>query len=295
MSIKSMTGFARRDGSLGGATWFWEVRSVNNRGLDLRLRLPPGYEALEPAVRENVGKRVTRGSISINLRAERETGEAQVRLNETALAAAIKAAERVRSITGGEPPRPDGLLALKGVLEVIENPDDQAETQRLNEAMLKSFNDALDGMIAAREAEGRRLQQVLDAQVAEIERLVRLVEAAPGRRPEAIKHRLKEMVSKLVETASGFDPQRLHQEAVLIATRSDVEEELKRLHAHISAARDLFLETGATGRKLDFLAQEFNREANTLTSKAGDAEIARHGLALKVVIDQLREQVQNIE
>ena len=187
------------------------------------------------------------------------------------------------------------MLALKGVLEVIENPEDEAETARLHEAMLKSFGEALEGMIAGREAEGQRLKSLLEAQVDEIDRLACLVEAAPGRRPEAIKARIKDLVTKLIDSANTFDPARLHLEAVLIATRSDVEEELKRLHAHIAAARDLLAEDQAIGRKLDFLAQEFNREANTLTSKAGDAEISRYGLALKVVIDQLREQVQNIE
>jgi uncharacterized protein (TIGR00255 family) len=290
-----MTGFARHDGTAGAAAWHWEVRSVNNRGLDLRLRLPPGYDTLEPLVREMVAKRVTRGSVIVNLRAERQAGEAQVRLNETALNQAIKAAERVRGIVGGEPPRAEGLLALKGVLEVIEEPEDEAETAKLHDLMLKGFAVALDGMVAAREAEGRRLKSVLEAQVAEIERLVQLVEASPGRRPEAIKARLADLVARLTDSAVGLDPQRLHQEAVLVATRADVEEELKRLHAHIGAARDLLAEDGAIGRKLDFLAQEFNREANTLTSKAGDADISRHGLSLKAVIDQLREQVQNIE
>ena len=178
MAIKSMTGFARRDGSLNGATWHWEVRSVNNRSLDLRLRLPPGYETLEPAVRDATAKRITRGSVSINLRAERETGEAQVRLNETALAAAIKATERIRQITGGEPPRAEGLLALKGVLELIENPEDETATARLHEAMLKSFTEALDGMVAARDAEGRRLKTALDAQV--LSCVIRLRSPAPG-------------------------------------------------------------------------------------------------------------------
>jgi uncharacterized protein (TIGR00255 family) len=290
-----MTGFARQDGTLGASAWHWEVRSVNNRGLDLRLRLPPGLEALEPAVREAVTKRVTRGSVTVNLRAETETGEPKVRLNEAVLAQVIKAAEHIRHINGGTPPSPEGLLSLKGVLEVIEAEPDEAETTRLHTAMLADFNSALDGMLAARAAEGERLGGVLSAQIAEIERLMRLVEHAPGRRPEAIKARLKEMVAKLVENGSAFDSARLHQEAILIATRSDVEEELKRLYSHIAAARELLAEGNSVGRKLDFLAQEFNREANTLTSKAGDAEISRHGLALKVVIDQFREQVQNIE
>lgn len=295
MPMKSMTGFARRDGALDGATWHWEIRSVNNRGLDLRLRLAPGYEALEPAVREGIARRVTRGSVAVNLRADRQAGETRVRLNETALAGALAAAERIRQITGGEPPRAEGLLALKGVLEVIENPEDEAETARLHGAMLKSFAEALESMVAAREAEGRRLAAVFEVQINDIARLTGLVERAPGRRPEAIQARLTELVGKLTHSGNGLDPARLHQEAVLIATRADVEEELKRLAAHVAAARDLLADDQAIGRKLDFLAQEFNREANTLTSKAGDAEVSRHGLALKIVIDQLREQVQNIE
>ena len=295
MTIKSMTGFARRDGAFGRATWHWEVRSVNGRGLDLRLRLPPGFEALEPSVREGVAKRIVRGSVTVNLRAERETGEAEVRLNETALAQAIKATERIRQLIGSPPPSAEGLLALKGVLEVVEQPEDERETAALHEAMLKGLVETLDGVVAAREAEGRRLAAVLEAQIADIARLVAQVEASPGRRSEAIKARLKDLIGKLLETSNGLDPARLHQEAVLIATRNDVEEELQRLKAHVSAAREILAEQNSVGRKLDFLAQEFNREANPLTSKAADSETSRLGLALKVVIDQMREQVQNIE
>jgi uncharacterized protein (TIGR00255 family) len=295
MSIRSMTGFARQDGALDGATWHWEVRSVNNRALDVRLRLPPGFEALEPAAREAVAKRVTRGSVSVNLRAQRATGEPRLRLNETALAEAIRAAERVRALTGAEPARVEGLLAIRGVLDVVDEPEDEAATARVHAAMLRDLTAAVDAMVGAREAEGGRLKGVLEAQVAEIEGRVAAVESAPGRRPEAIATRLRDLVQRLTQSANGLDPDRLHQEAVLLATRSDVEEELKRLQAHIAAARELFREEGAIGRKLDFLAQEFNREANTLTSKANDPEIARHGLALKAVIDQMREQVQNIE
>ena len=295
MTIKSMTGFARSDGANALATWHWEVRSVNGRGLDVRLRLPPGYEGLEPAVRDGIAKRLTRGSVSINLRADRKTGDAEVRLNETALTEAIRSADRIRALTGAPPPTSEGLLALKGVLEVVEKADDENETAALHEAMLKSYQHALDAFVGTRLSEGTRLKAVLEAQIAEIERLVQLVETAPGRQVEAVKSRLKEQIGKLLDTGLGLDAQRLHQEAVLLATRSDVEEELKRLKAHIEAAREILAETNSVGRKLDFLAQEFNREANTLTSKSQDAEISRLGMALKVVIDQLREQVQNIE
>lgn len=295
MPLKSMTGFARRDGTEGQTAWHWEVRSVNSRGMDLRLRLPPGFDTLEPAVREAVGKRVTRGSVAVNLRADRRCDDVTVRLNEAVLAEAIKAAERIRQLTGGEPARPEGLLALKGVFEVVETAEDEAATARLHTAMLTSLSEALDGLVAARVSEGARLRSALEAQVSEIERLTRLIAAAPGRTPDAIRARIAELVSRLVEGSNGLDPARLHQEAVLVATRSDVEEELQRLYAHIASARELLAEDNAIGRKLDFLAQEFNREANTLTSKAGDPEISRHGLALKAVIDQWREQVQNIE
>jgi uncharacterized protein (TIGR00255 family) len=295
MTIQSMTGFARSDGALGGVSWHWEVRSVNNRGLDMRLRLPPGYEALEAQVRDGVGRRITRGSIAVNLAVSRQEAQGLVRINERALEQVVAAAERVRKTLGSPPPRAEGLLAIKGVLEIVDEPEDEQEIARRHTAMLGSLEEALDGVAAARRAEGKRLAAVLESQIAEIQRLVRLIEAAPSRAPEAIAARLAEQVSRLVGTGQGLDPLRLHQEAVLIATRADVEEELKRLGAHIEAARALLGEAGAVGRKLDFLAQEFNREANTLTSKAADAETARLGLALKVVVDQMREQVQNIE
>lgn len=295
MTLKSMTGFARRDGTSGAATWHWEVRSVNGRGLDVRLRFPPGYEALEPKVREAAGKELTRGSVSVSLSVGRQTAQNEIRLNEVALAQVIKAAERIRELTGGEASRPEGLLSLKGVLEVADENDTPEAVEAAHAAMVASFADALAGLVAARSAEGARLAVVIADQLVEIERLVTAVEVSPARTPEAISKRLKELVGRLVETDNGFDPARLHQEAVLLATRADVEEELRRLRMHIAAARDLLAEPGAVGRKFDFLAQEFNREANTLCSKANDPDITRAGLALKVVIDQMREQVQNLE
>lgn len=295
MTLKSMTGFARREGSSGNATWHWEVRSVNGRGLDVRLRFPPGYEALEPKVREAAGKRLTRGSVSVNLAVGRQSAQNEIRLNEIALAQVIKAAERIRELTGGKAPGPEGLLALKGVLEIADENDTPEAVTAAQAAMLESFSQALEDLVAARAAEGERLHAVIAEQMSEIERLVSFVEVSPARTPEAIGKRLKEMVGRLLEAENTFDPARLHQEAVLLATRADVEEELRRLRMHLAAARDLLSEPGAVGRKFDFLAQEFNREANTLCSKANDTEITRAGLALKVVIDQMREQVQNLE
>lgn len=295
MTIKSMTGFARADGAHNGGGWHWEVRSVNGRGLDLRLRLPTGTEQLEPRVREGVGRHITRGSITVSLAVERSEAGAEIRLNERALAQVLAAAARVQALTNATPARVDGLIAIKGVLDIVEPLEDEAQAAARSDAMLRSLETALVALVAARSAEGARLATTLRGQLDEIERLVAIVAASPARTREAIEQRLKEQVRRLVEAGNGFDAARLHQEAVLLATRADVEEELQRLTSHIGAARELLGESGAVGRKLDFLAQEFNREANTLCSKANDVEITRAGLALKTVIDQLREQVQNIE
>jgi uncharacterized protein (TIGR00255 family) len=295
MSIKSMTGFARADGSHEGAAWHWEVRSVNGRGLDVRLRLPSGSELLEPKVREAVARHVTRGSLTISLSSEGGAGGQEIRLNERALTQVMQIADRLRDLTNATPPRVDGLIAIKGVLDIVEPQQDAELAAVRGEAMLKSLDGALIALVAARAAEGARLASTINGQLDEIERLVRVVQQSPARTREAIEARLKEQVSRLLDAGNGFDPARLHQEAVLLATRADVEEELQRLVSHIGAARELVAENGAVGRQLDFLAQEFNREANTLCSKASDIEITRAGLALKTVIDQLREQVQNIE
>jgi uncharacterized protein (TIGR00255 family) len=295
MSIKSMTGFSRVEGAVGSAAWHWELRSVNARGLDLRLRLPSGMEALEPKVREAVARHLVRGSITVSLNVESRAAALQVRLNEEALAQAVKAAEHIRALTEASPPSADGLMAIKGVLEVVEAEESAEEAEERVAAMLESLEQALRALVQARLAEGARLKAVLVANLAEIDRLVGVVETSPARTPAAIAARLKEQVARLMESANTLDPDRLHQEAVLVATRVDVEEELKRLRAHIAAAHELLEAEGAVGRNLDFLAQEFNREANTLCSKANDVDITRAGLALKTVIDQMREQVQNIE
>jgi len=291
-----MTGFARAEGSLDSASWHWEIRSVNGRGLDVRLRFPSGLEYVEPRVREAVARHVTRGSVNITLVVDRAGAGAEIRLNETALAQVMQAAERIRNLTDAAPPRVDGLIAIKGVLDIIEPQDDPEQQAARADAMLVSLESGLAALVTARTAEGNRLASVLAGQLAEIERLVEVVRTSPARTPQAIEERLKEQVRRILDAGAGsFDPGRLHQEAVLLATRADVAEELQRLDSHIGAARELLADDGAVGRKLDFLAQEFNREANTLCSKASDIDITRAGLALKQVIDQLREQVQNIE
>jgi len=290
-----MTGFARSEGASNGTSWHWELRSVNNRGLDLRLRLPPGFEALEPKVRDRIAKAFSRGSINANLNITRRARTTEVRLNQAALDRVLAIANRLSDATGAEKPRIDTLLGLKGMIDLVEDADDEEGLAAEQAAVMADLETAVAGLLAARSEEGARLKAVLSDQVSEIERLSASVASSPARSVDAIRARLADQVARLMDTNQGLDPVRLHQEAVILATRADVEEELKRLAAHVEAARELLTGGGAVGRKLDFLAQEFNREANTLTSKAADQEIARAGLALKVVIDQLREQVQNIE
>lgn len=295
MTIKSMTGFARADGASANLTWHWEVRSVNGRGFDLRLRVPPGFEGLEPRIREILGKHVVRGSVTVNLGVRRTHGQAQIQLNEIALKQVVEALEQLRRTVSVGPPSAEALLGIKGVLELVEPEEDDAEALARAEAMLASLSEAVQGMVRARTEEGSRLQAVLLDQLTTIEHLVAAAERSPARAPDAIRQRLKEQVGRLLETGTTLDEGRLYQEAALLATRADAEEELKRLAAHISAAKELLASREPAGRRLDFLAQEFNREANTLCSKSSDVDTTRAGLDLKAVIDQMREQVQNIE
>ena len=296
MTISSMTGFARVDGSNDGLAWTWEARSVNGRGLDVRLRLPPGYESLEVAARDAVSKRFARGNIALSLALERQQGNGSVRLNELVLADVMKAAERVSALSGASKPDAAQFLMIKGVLETSDQTVEDSEARATREsAVLRSLEATLDKLGEARRAEGTRLADIVRDQLAQIERLAGEVRASPSRSPEAIASRLKDAIARLFEATAALDQDRLHQEAMLLATRADVEEELQRLAAHVAGARDIIGEPGAVGRKLDFLAQEFNREANTLCSKANAVDITRLGLQLKTVIDQLREQVQNVE
>ena len=295
MAIKSMTGFARADGSRATLSWHWELRSVNARGLDVRLRLPPGFEALEPRIRELLAKHITRGSVTVNLNVKRTQGQMQIQLNETALRQVIEALAQLRQAVSTGPPSAEALLGIKGVLEVVEPEESEEEAVARADTMLANLSEALDGMVQARSAEGHRLRAVLSAQLASIERLVSSIERSPARTPEAVRQRLKEQVARLLDAGTTLDEGRLYQEAALLATRADTEEELKRLTSHVAAAKELLDSSEPAGRRLDFLAQEFNREANTVCSKAYDVDTTRAGLELKAVIDQLREQVQNIE
>ncbi|AGK57758.1 hypothetical protein HYPDE_30418 [Hyphomicrobium denitrificans 1NES1] len=296
MTISSMTGFARADGSTDGLSWIWEARSVNGRGLDVRLRLPSGYEAIEIPARDAVAKRFARGNVSLSLSIEKQQTNGAIRLNEQVLQDVIKAADRVSTLSGAAKPDAAQLLMIKGVLEMSDQaPEDVTARMAREKTITQSLEAALDKLAEARRVEGARLGEIIREQIAQIDQLAASVRASPSRAPEAIMSRLKDAIARLVDATTTLDDHRLHQEAVLIATRADVEEELQRLSAHVAAARDILVERGAVGRKLDFLAQEFNREANTLCSKANAVDITRLGLQLKTVIDQFREQVQNVE
>lgn len=295
MTLKSMTGFARADGVHGDISWYWEARSVNGRSLDLRLRLPSGFERLEIGARSLAQEKLARGNCTINLGLKRETGQMEIRLNEAALAQAKDVAERAGVLTDLKAARLDTLLSMRGVVETVETEESEEAQAALTHALLAGLAAALDQLVKARASEGERLQRVIEKQLALIAGLVEQASAASARQPEAIAARLAEQIARLGETGANFDPDRLHQEALLLAAKADIQEELDRLRAHVAAANELIGSDQPAGRKFEFLAQEFNREANTICSKAADLAISRAGLELKTVIDQLREQVQNIE
>lgn len=238
---------------------------------------------------------MARGNCSLSLTLRDEAGTSRIRLNEDAFNQAVEAANQAHSRLDGPPASIDGLLAIKGVLEFVDAKIDEEEATTREHAILEDLERAIEDVIAARKVEGKQLTTVIAEQVDEIERLTARIEAAPARKPEALQARLGEQVARLLQETDKLDEQRLHQEAVLIAAKADIQEEIDRLKAHIAAARDLLASNEPAGRRLEFLTQEFNREANTICSKSNDTEISQSGLALKAVIDRMREQVQNIE
>lgn len=294
MTIASMTGFARRAGASGPYAWAWEAKSVNGRGLDIRLRTPPGYDALAEEARKRLSSALTRGQCQVFLSLNRAASAPRVRVNHDVLAALVEAVAAAPRREGIGPASLDGLLAVRGVVE-IEEADDEATLAALQRDLLAALDGLAQDLAQARRAEGEALARVIEGQLAAMEALVAAATADPGRSVEAIRARIAAQIETIMGARDGFDRDRLHQEAALIATRADIQEELDRLRAHVASARALLAEGGAVGRKLDFLAQEFGREANTLCSKANDVSLSRIGLDLKAVVDQFREQVQNVE
>jgi uncharacterized protein (TIGR00255 family) len=290
-----MTGFGRADGAAAGYRWTWELRSVNGKGLDLRLRLPPGFERLDLPTRERSAKLLSRGNIQATMTVWRDGASEKLVVNEDVLAGVIAAMERIGARISVQPPTLDGLLAVRGLIETAEPIDDPEAQAALDDAILANFDEALSDLVAMRAREGSAIAGVLQLRLDEIARLTSAAEGSPARTVEAIRARLAEQVAALIDAAPALDPDRLHQEAVLLATKADIREEIDRLQAHVEAARTLLAEGGPVGRRLDFLAQEFNREVNTLCAKAGDRSLTAIGLELKAVVDQLREQIQNLE
>jgi uncharacterized protein (TIGR00255 family) len=294
MALASMTGFSRVAGRLGVWQWTWELKSVNARGLDVRLRMPQGFEALESEVRERVAKRIDRGACQVNLAATRVGAAPVVRVDRAALDRVIAAIADIPLFDRLRPASLDGLLALRGIVETIEPEDTPEERAALHAAVLADLATALDALVAARRAEGNALERVLSDRVTRIAALTTAADNTPGRKPEAIQARLERQIAALGQS-HGLDSTRLYQEAILLAARSDIREELDRLAAHAASAADLLAKGGIVGRRLDFLSQELGRESNTLCSKSNDAALTAIGLDLKVEVEQLREQVQNIE
>jgi uncharacterized protein (TIGR00255 family) len=294
---QSMTGFASRSDEAEGLRWTWDLRGVNGKGLELRLRLPDWVEGLEPLVRAAAGKRLARGNVQVSLRISGGDDEAAAELDEAALARVLEAMGRIEAEAGRRglvlaPATAAQIVALRGVMATGQASRD---VTALRARLMESFEAALAEFTEMRGREGQALSGVLDGQLAQIEDLVtRAAEAVEARREEQ-SEKLRAALARVMENTDGADATRVAQELALIAVKSDVTEELDRLTAHVAAARDLMRDKGAVGRKLDFLMQEFNREANTLCSKSGSSALTQIGLALKTVIDQMREQVQNVE
>ncbi|WP_208248408.1 YicC/YloC family endoribonuclease [Rhizobium sp. T1470] len=295
MALQSMTGFARCEGTSGRWRWAWELRSVNGKGLDLRLRLPPGLERMENDVRRLAGERFSRGNMQASLSVSAGESRIETVLNQEALSAVLALRDQLGGIIDPAPLQLDTLLAIRGIIEFRETEDG-------DEAIAARDSDIVEGLITAladlrqmRELEGAALSRVLLDHIATIEGLTQTIDRDPSRSPQEIAGRLAAQVALLMDGSGKLDRDRLHAEAALLATRADLREEIDRLKAHVVAARDLLSKGGPAGRKLDFLAQEFNRESNTICSKSNVAAVTAAGIELKVAIDQFREQVQNLE
>ncbi len=291
-----MTGFARAAGADESFAWTWEAKSVNGRGLDLRCRLPLGLDQLEGAVRSAAAKRFARGNLSLNLSIDRQIAASRLQINRAALEQVLALVGELKGKVDAAPPRIDGLLAVRGVVEVADGPAEAEDARtRREQAILATLDATFERLATARAGEGEQLARAMTRLLGEIARLTDAAATCAGAQPEAIRARLQAKLDELLVDKQPVQPDRLAQEVALMVTRADVREEIDRLRAHISQARTLLAEGGAIGRKLDFLAQEFNREANTLCSKSSDMELTRIGLSLKAAIDQLREQAANIE
>ena len=294
MTLASMTGFARTSGSSTPYTWGWEIKTVNAKGLDVRLRLPNGFDAIEAEARARISKLLSRGTCYATLTVQRSAAVPDVRINEEVLAALLAAIDKIPLNGNLRAASLDGLLNVRGVVEVTDTTDDDATMTSIQAAALVGLDEALKALVAMRASEGASLGLVLNQRLTRIGELTAAAENAPGRKPEAIRAKLEQSLATLASN-TNFDPNRLHQEALMMAAKADIREELDRLVTHVAAARALLDKGGPIGRKLDFLAQELGRESNTLCAKSNDVSLTDIGLELRVEIEQFREQIQNIE
>lgn len=294
MTISSMTGFAREAGFSAPYRWSWEIKTVNSKGLDLRLRLPPGFDALEKPVRAAISNALSRGACYANLAATREVSTVSARLNRDLLAQLMESLATLGRPDHIAPASLDGLLNVRGVIETVEVEEDEAEREAAQDNILKGLDSALSQLAAMRAGEGTALAAAIHQRLDRIGDLAKAADTCPARHPDAMREKLRAAIALVME-GGRFDENRLHQEAILMAAKADIREEIDRLYAHVSAARKLLDDGGAVGRRLDFLAQEFSRETNTLCAKSNDAALTTIGLEMKVEVEQLREQAQNIE
>ncbi|MEO0961276.1 MAG: YicC/YloC family endoribonuclease [Pseudomonadota bacterium] len=290
-----MTGFGRADGSRAEWRWHWELKTVNARGLDIRMRMPNGLESLEQDLKKTLQAKLKRGAVQVFINIERDNAGADVRVNAALATKLMADLKELGTALGAEPPTLDAILGIRGVIEVAEPDADEDETAARLKAVAATFDDALESLVSARTDEGSKLQTILENVLGEIEDLVARADALAVVAPEAIRAKLEAQVTELLADRAEMPEERIVQEVAMLAGKADIREELDRLRAHIAQARSLLAEGVSVGRKLDFLAQEFNREANTLCSKSSDTELTRIGLDLKAAIEQLREQVQNVE
>jgi len=297
MPVLSMTGFARYDGEGSGAAFAWELRSVNGKGLEIRTRTPPGLDRLEAEIRRATQAKLSRGHLNVTLTIDRGRSAASgVTVDADLLAELVLISAGLVRDGHAALPTADGLLSLRGVLDLASPADGESVSDDLVRDLLAGLDVALERLVASRSEEGRALRVLLEEQLDRISALAVEAENDPARSVQAIRVRLHRQVSELMGAAgAAFDEARLHAEAALLAAKADIREELDRLGAHVAACRELLEQGGPIGRRLDFMAQEFNRESNTLCSKSNATSLTAVGVELKVVVDQFREQVQNIE
>lgn len=295
MTIKSMTGFARSSGAFEGFLWTWEIKSVNGKGLEVRVRVPNFIDGLDLKAKKMMSKHLTRGSINVSLTLEREIRSETVEVNENVLGQLIEISTKLAGNSKLSPATIDGLLGVRGVLEISETKLSDEAIIELEKVLLKDFETTIENLITARGDEGKHLDTMLKGHLSDLGALVNQSEKAEGTQPSQLKARLQEKIEEMLGDDKKVNEDRLEQEVALLASKADIREEVNRLNAHISGALDLMNSGEAVGRRLDFLSQELNREANTLCSKSADLELTKIGLDMKAAIEQFREQVQNVE